>query len=149
MFDNNNIKSIREQANLTQDEMAKKLGVKRSTYSMWESNNECIPIKRLIKLVNLFNLSIDYVFNFTSQKQYPNCKEINIKESGKRLKEFRKNLNLTQIELGEILKIAPTMVLEYEKGRYIISTGTLYLLCKKYHISADYLLGRIDKNTLK
>ena len=31
-----------------------------------------------------------------------------------------------------------------EKGKYLISIPFLYTICKKYNISADYLLGKID-----
>ena len=36
------------------------------------------------------------------------------------------------------------MLAKYEKGKYIIATTYLYQICKRYNISADYLLGKID-----
>ena len=33
----------------------------------------------------------------------------------------------------------------YEKGKTLILTSFLYTICKKYNISADYLLGKIDE----
>ena len=48
MYNINNLKKIRINANKNQEEVAKELDVSRSSYAMWESNNEIIPIKRLL-----------------------------------------------------------------------------------------------------
>ena len=61
-----------------------------------------------------------------------------------RLKEFRKENKLTQEKLASILNTNKSVICGYEKGRYIIATPFLYQICKKYNISADYLLGKID-----
>lgn len=37
----------------------------------------------------------------------------------------------------------------YETTRYVIATQLLYEICRKYKISADYLLGIIDYDALK
>ena len=42
-----NIKFMREEEGIPQKEIAKKLGVSRSTYSLWELELDPIPIKRL------------------------------------------------------------------------------------------------------
>ena len=36
------------------------------------------------------------------------------------------------------------VISEYENKNRLISTSYFYSICKKYHISADYLLGKID-----
>ena len=63
---------------------------------------------------------------------------------GERLKEFRKNNKLTQSKLAVILNTTQSVIADYERGRYLIATPFLYTICKKYNISADYLLGKID-----
>ena len=63
---------------------------------------------------------------------------------GKRLKEFRKENKLTQSKLATILNTAQPVITNYENGKHLIATPFLYTICKKYHISADYLLGKID-----
>ena len=144
MLNIDNIKNIRIAANKSQEEIAKSLNVSRSSYAMWESGNEIFPIKRLIDFCNLLNVSIDYTLglNNTNYKYMTDYqKEISIK----RIKEFRKEHKLTQEKLASILNTNKSVICGYEKGRYIIATPFLYTICKKYNISADYLLGRIDK----
>ena len=144
MYNTNRIKELRESKNYTQQDIADILNVKRSTYSMWESSNDNFPIKRLLILCKYYDVSLDYIFGFTNNLQYKNIKDIDLQKSGLRLKELRKEHKLTQVNLAKNLNIAPTIIVEYEHGKYIISLNTLYALSKKYNISADYLLGRID-----
>ena len=140
------MKTLRERVGLTKTEMAKILDIDRSQYGHYENDYVTIPIKHLIKLCNYFNVSLDYMFDFTNNKQYKNVnKDINKFEMGKRIKEFRKENKLTQRNLAKFLNTAFTTISSYERGVNILSTNYIYPICKKYNISADYLLGRIDK----
>ena len=140
---NIDIKKIRMESNKNQEETAKLLHISRSSYAMWESGNEIIPIKRLIDFSNIFNVSIDYIFKLNSKK-YNKLSTYNKELSSTRLEEFRKENKLTQEKLAKILNTNKSVICGYEKGRYIIATPFLYQICKKYNISADYLLGKID-----
>ncbi|MCI8670612.1 MAG: helix-turn-helix domain-containing protein [Bacilli bacterium] len=142
----NKITSLRNKNILTKQELASILNIDRTTYSHYENEDDIIPLKHLITITDYFNVSIDYIFNFTKNKNYANQKHsYNIKNSSTRLKEFRKEHKLTQTKLGEILNCSYGTIAGYESGRYIIATPFLYDICKKYKISADYLLGKIDE----
>ena len=80
------------------------------------------------------------IYSFSLQN-YKNVENI---IAGKRLKEFRKENKLTQEKLANILNTTFSNIAFYEKGRNLIAIPVLYEICKKYNISADYLLGRID-----
>ena len=67
MFNMNNIKKIRSELNKSQEEIAKELNISRSSYAMWETNNELIPIKRLIEFCELYHVSLDYTLGLTNQ----------------------------------------------------------------------------------
>ena len=96
---NIDIKKIRMESNKNQEETAKLLHISRSSYAMWESGNEIIPIKRLIDFSNIFNVSIDYIFKLNSKK-YNKLSTYNKELSSTRLKEFRKENKLTQEKLA-------------------------------------------------
>ncbi len=136
---------IRTSKDISQKEIAKVLAISPFTYSHYETQDAIIPIKHLNTFCNYFDVSIDYFFNLTDKIKYsPSNKEINLTLSGKRLKEIRKENKLTQEKLSKILNVARTIITEYEKGNFPIATHSLYTICKKYNISADYLLGKID-----
>ncbi len=139
------IKDIRIGLNLSQTEVAKAIGLARQTYNHYETLKNIIPLKHLIALADYFNVSIDYILYFTNNPNYKNSiKNINLELSRKRLKEFRKEHDLTQVKLATILNTFHTVIVDYEKGKNLIATSFLYTICKKYNISADYLLGKID-----
>ena len=139
------LKSLRERSGLTQSSLASLLNIDRSQYGKYENEYTTIPIKHLNTLCNYLEVSIDYVFDFSNLKQYKNMNcEINKIESGHRLKTFRKEWNITQTKLADFLNTSFSNVSAYERGVNILSTTYLYAICKKYNISADYLLGKID-----
>ncbi len=135
---------IRIGQNISQKEMAKILNISPFTYSHYETQDATIPIKHLIAFCDYLNISIDYIFSFTDKSLNSEFKEVNAIISGKRLKEFRKEQNITQETLAKYLNTNRSLLSNYEKGLYLIATPFLYMICKKYNISADYLLGRID-----
>lgn len=140
------LKDLRDLYEITQEDVAKILNVARSTYNQYEQQYDIIPIKHLNTLVNHFKISFDYVFDFTELKRYKDeINEIDTKISGKRLKELRKEFKLTQDKLAKKLNIANTIISEYERGHYPISTATLYSLSNLFSISSDYLLGKTNK----
>ena len=139
------IKKLREEQNKTQQEIASILGIARQTYNHYEIQDSIIPLKHLNNLANYYNVSIDYIFELTKQRKYLNFKkEININLSKERLKSFRKEQKLTQVKLANILNTFHTVIVDYEHGKNLIATPFLYTICKKYNISADYLLGKIN-----
>jgi len=123
--------------------VANYLGIDRKTYSNYENENLIIPIKHLISLCKFFDISIDYVFGFSTLLIYKNYIWDNSLNSN-RLKEFRKEKRLTQEKLAKMLNTTQANIANYEKGKNIIATPYLYAICKKYNISADYILGKVD-----
>ncbi len=139
------LKELRENRDLKQTEISDILTIKSGDYSQYEREYTIMPIKHLNFLCNYFNVSLDYIFNFTDILNYRNVsKEINKILSGQRLKEFRKENKLTQKQFANILNVSNTTISEYENGNNTIATPFLYDICKKYNISADYLLGKTD-----
>ena len=140
------VKELRERNGITQKELAKYLEIDAKLYSHYETEDRIIPCKHLYAISLYFNVSLDYLFGFTNIKNYETNKKLNINkgEVGIKLKEFRKELKLTQTKLADILNTTQSVIAEYEKGKNLIATPFLYTICKKYNISADYLLGKID-----
>ncbi len=62
----------------------------------------------------------------------------------KRLKELRKEKNLSQAELAEFINMSQTGYSQYERTTRKISLETLKNLADFYNISADYLLELTD-----
>ena len=59
----NNIKQLRQQKNLTQEQVAEKLGVSYQAVSKWENNANTPDIALLPQIANVFGVSIDALFS--------------------------------------------------------------------------------------
>jgi len=136
---------IRTKNNTDAKKIAEILGVSIVTYNRYEKGDATIPLKHLNTFCNYYKMSIDYIFELTTTNCVVNYnKEIDRQVMASRIKEFRKENELTQITLAQFLKIANGTIAEYELGNNIIATNYLYQICKEYRVSADYILGRIN-----
>ncbi len=71
----NNLKKLREEKSLSQNELAKKLNINQVGYYYYETEKRDIPTKMLHKLADYYNTSIDYILNRTNTKKpYPKIK---------------------------------------------------------------------------
>ncbi len=55
----NRIKTEREKLNMSQDELAQKMDISRQAISKWETGNSYPDIEKILKLSQIFNLSLD------------------------------------------------------------------------------------------
>ena len=66
------IRDLREDSDLTQQQMADKLFINRRTYSSYEVGSRSIPVEILGKIADIFDTSIDYLVGRTDNKKpYP------------------------------------------------------------------------------
>lgn len=62
------IKDLREDNNLTQEEVARYLHVKQNTYSQYENEQRQLPLSCLIALAKLYKTSTDYILGLTDKR---------------------------------------------------------------------------------
>lgn len=96
------IRELRRKANLTQSQLAKKIGVSTGAVGLWEVNKREPDSTTLLKLSKEFNVSIDYLLN---------------NEERNTITIIGRNGNYTKFQLSEdklqaIAKLAETLVIE-------------------------------------
>ncbi len=141
-------KEIREKRDLSGRKAAAILKVGKTTYNYYESGKRIISTTRLNNFCNTFSCSMDYVlgltdFNIVVKKKY----QIDKKLVGERLRKIRKENNISQDFIAEMLNTTQSTISTYETGHTLIITAFLYEFCKKLNVSADYIIGR--SNTKK
>ena len=66
------IRDLREDNNLTQEEVAAYLHIKQNTYSQYENEQRQLPTPCLIALARLYRTSTDYILGLTDKREpYP------------------------------------------------------------------------------
>lgn len=66
----NIIKRLRSSSGMTQTELAKKLGVSRSTIGMYETGARSPDTEMLEKIADLFNVDVDYLLGRTNKTTF-------------------------------------------------------------------------------
>jgi len=70
------IRDLREDNDLTQQQVADYLSIRQNTYSQYETGNRQIPVDVLIALAALYKTSTDYLLGITDcRTPYPKGKK--------------------------------------------------------------------------
>ena len=76
-------------------------------------------------------------------------KELSLDLVGKRLRRVRTQMELTREQFAEQVGISPQFLAEIENGKKGMSADTLYKICTRFELSADYiLLGKTSSTRL-
>ena len=62
------LKDLREDKDLKQENIAKKLNTTQTQYSRWERGAQEMPFHNIIELAKFYNVSIDYIAELTNDK---------------------------------------------------------------------------------
>lgn len=66
----NRIKELREERNITQDELAQIINVKRQTINQWEHGERSLKTEAIIKLARFFGVTCDYLIGVSDYKSF-------------------------------------------------------------------------------
>ena len=64
----NRLRSLREDSDMNQTQVARILGMSQTGYSKYETGENDIPTAALIRLADLYCVSVDYLLNRTDVK---------------------------------------------------------------------------------
>ena len=62
------IRHLREDSDLTQEQVAKKLCCHREVYRRYETGIREIPVSYVIELAKMYNVSVDYILGQSNRK---------------------------------------------------------------------------------
>lgn len=105
------LKKSREQSNLTQDYVAKELGVSRQTISKWETGKSSPDIGITLRLCDLYGISIDELLNTNSKDKISKRTSAENTPSPSVNNSNSLGLNKKQLTSLEIIGLAVILVL--------------------------------------
>ncbi len=84
-----NLKNLRKSKKITQEQLAEKLDISRSKVSSWETKGRDMSITEAIKLVNIYEVSMDNLFeiNRITEDEYIKISEKFLKDKNIKLNE--------------------------------------------------------------
>lgn len=63
------LKDLREDKDLTQNQIAKILNISQQAYSNYENEKRELPYNLMIKIALFYNVSLDYIFKLSNNKK--------------------------------------------------------------------------------
>lgn len=127
-----NLKQIRKDNNLSQEQLAERLGVSRQAVSKWESGQSYPEMDKVIQICSLFNLNINELIN-------ENIQEVN---------ERKESVNLSNKYINSFFEYITKVVNMFScmKFRQIILCliEQLFIVCVL--ISLLFIIGMIGSN---
>lgn len=91
----NRLKNLRTKRNITQSDLAKRIGVARTTYAMYEQGKREPDYDTLQKIANFYEVSIDYLLGRDEIPYKPDQEEfealMNSPEEDQFYKEFKES----------------------------------------------------------
>lgn len=132
------IKSVRKNQNMTQEQFAEKINVTRQAVSNWENNRNLPDIEMLIQISTVFHVSLDQLILGGNNMNKMTEKLI---KDGSETRKAKMNMVSTitgaaLMLVGFVCLVIKSMSVEYvdESGMlhenfFLIPTGMLFLLC--------------------
>lgn len=74
------LRDLREDKDMTQQQIAEVIGTYQTHYSKYERGEREIPFHLIIKLAKFYNVSIDYIAGLTNEPNGNNKEKISIKQ---------------------------------------------------------------------
>ncbi len=144
------LRDIREDADLTQKNLANIIGVASSTYNRWETRECFPPVNRLNDICNYFNVSMDYLMGL-APKGTPVIvnRKLNKDIISSRIKSIRIKEGLTQEQLANCINWGHSTISGYETGKHLVLLTFACDIARKYNVSLDYIYGRSNEKYLQ
>ncbi|HHT37905.1 MAG TPA: helix-turn-helix transcriptional regulator [Mollicutes bacterium] len=72
------LKDLREDHDLTQEQLSKMLNISQRTYSYYETGGRSVPVEIICDLANIYQTSTDYILGLTDNKKDKKKKHLKI-----------------------------------------------------------------------
>lgn len=111
-----NLKKLRENKGLTQQEMADLMHTHRTGYSKMENNQQDIPVDKLVFVAKHFGIAVDDIIFFNEKNNVPN--EVSIEDTAV-LEQLKLINELDAEEKNILLKLIETFVSKKRFKEYL------------------------------
>jgi len=130
--------NYRKKFNLSQEDLAKEIGVTRQTISKWELNETSPDLKQAIKLAEIFDIDFNNILGRNNKE------EKNINEKSSKTKHI---LLIVLLSFSIIVILSLISIFFYNYG-YNKNHSKIYIVCKLDNEEYNYAITYDDTNDI-
>ena len=142
-----NIKILRQEFNVSQPQLAKETGLKKSAIGHWEIGKRTPSATAVIILSRYFQVTTDYLLKISEDNSTIHRTDdfsVDLSIFNNRLKTLRLKFNKSQKELAMETNISQPSINFWERGKCLPNINAIITLAKYFGVTTDYLLGESD-----
>ncbi len=140
----NNLQSLRNEKELTQNDVSEILNRKRSTYNNWECGLVMIPLDIADKLSCFYKVKLSYIYGIEKESvKVENIKRIDYDKMLITLNRLKFEQKHTYTYIADNLKCNVSTVQRYFKGVFFPPVDRLVALANLYNMDLDTLCGKL------
>ena len=102
----NRIKDLREDSDLTQEQLVKQLDMHKTTYTNYEQGKHTVPFDFAVTLAKFYGVSIDYIAGLTNNKKGITASSLSAYES----ELIEKVRQLNELDKGRVIGTIDTLI---------------------------------------
>lgn len=146
------LKLFREQAGLTQKDVASKLEIPLRTYQNYERSERVPSLETLCEIADLYGVSLDDLVghmraepdNTVRGPKTPDGREP-LEDVAKSIRRIRLKYGLTQDELGKVAGVSSMAVSQWENGRAVPRMGAIRAIANHFKITNGEVIDGTPK----
>ena len=136
------LKELRKAHNMTQVKLAELLNISQGAITNWERGKTCPDFENLLRLADIYGISIDELLGRISTKKTTTINYIGGDYmTGKKLKDLRKQKGFTQVQLSKMLHVQQASISAWENDVAKPDFDNQVKLAELYGVSIDELHG--------
>ena len=142
-----NIKILRQEYNVSQPQLAKETGLKKSAIGHWELGNRTPSATAVIILSRYFQVTTDYLLKVSNDNNLIHRGDdfnVDLTTFNQRLKALRLKCNKSQKDLAMETNLSQPSINFWERGKCLPNANEIIMLANYFGVTTDYLLGESD-----
>ena len=135
----NRLRGLRKGKDLNQTQVAAVLRISQRGYSKYETGENKIPPEVLLRLADLYGVSVDYLLG---RDETPAAQPPRGGSGRLQLAALRREHGMTQAQAAAMLGCGASLYARYERGEHPLPLPLAVKLADLYGVTLDRLAGR-------
>ena len=143
---NEQLRMLRQERGISQQELADRIGLSKSSINMYERGEREPGIDTLKRIAAFFNVDIDFLLGKTSKRRISMIFGARISQNiAHNIQLHRQQANLSQKQFADLLGIDEEIVIDLERGQKKVDKDMLYKICDVLQLIPANIIPRDDE----